>query len=265
MMEASCHESNSFVTLTYSDGAIVTSAAGVSTLVAKHATDWLKRFRKKVEPLRVRYYLVGEYGDATQRPHYHVAMFGYPACRWGNTQHRERCCDVCDTIRSTWGLGHIVSGDLNLASAAYIAGYISKKITSRSGASDREPVFARMSLRPGIGYGALWDVASAVMESRYVEQSGDVPAGIRYGANTILPMGRYLRRGLRVLVGNEAAAPESTIEAAKADMRPLYEAAWAPNGFVKGPTFKELYLAVTKPQADQVIHRAKMRRKHEAL
>ena len=67
MLEAMCHGDNAFVTLTYEDD-------NVRSLVPKDPQDWLKRIRKAVEPLRLRYYLVGEYGDISERPHYHVAL-----------------------------------------------------------------------------------------------------------------------------------------------------------------------------------------------
>ena len=37
----------------------------------------MKRLRKKLHPLKIRFFHCGEYGDKTRRPHYHALIFGY--------------------------------------------------------------------------------------------------------------------------------------------------------------------------------------------
>lgn len=76
----------SFVTLTYSDAnlpQVVNQQTGEThgTLVKKHFQDWLKRFRqsywrKDHKKANFKYYLCGEYGPRTFRPHAHVIFFG---------------------------------------------------------------------------------------------------------------------------------------------------------------------------------------------
>lgn len=44
----------------------------------KDCQNFLKRFRKSIEPHRIRYFLVSEYGDEIGRPHYHLLLFNYP-------------------------------------------------------------------------------------------------------------------------------------------------------------------------------------------
>lgn len=268
MLEALQYEHNAFVTLTYSDEAIpIGASSGVATLRPRDAQLWIKRFREKIAPLKVRYYLTGEYGDATERPHYHAALFNYPVCRWGRSrysQRKTRCCDVCDTVADTWGLGHVLVGDLSLHSAAYVAGYVTKKLVVGNPAlGERFPAFARMSLRPGIGGDALWDVASTILAFD-LDQRGDVPAGLRH-ASRELPLGRYLRRRLRKLVGKDEAAPAATIDQAREALRPLWEvASGAPQGF-KGASFKSLYLDATETKYTQMKVRQKIWKPNETL
>lgn len=229
MLEAGLHADNAFVTLTYSDEALPRSRLGHPTLVTKHTQDFLKRFRKAADPIRIRYYLVGEYGDITQRPHYHLAVFGYPTCLWGRSryQHRESCCSSCDLIRAAWGHGLVDLGTLETNSAQYIAGYVTKKMTSSDDPRilDRQPEFARMSLRPGIGADMMDEVASTLMEFNLDTSQPDVPSALRHGSR-ILPLGRYLRRRLRTRIGLDANAPPETLQEVDNEVLPLRAAAY---------------------------------------
>lgn len=228
MLEAGQHGDNTFVTLTYSDDKLPASLS----LDPKHPQDWLKRLRSEISPVKIRYYLVGEYGDETHRPHYHAALFGFPNCLRGNTDHRRQtanyCCDPCCIIRDTWGFGHISLGTLETHSAQYIAGYVTKKMTHKDDPrlGGRHPEFARMSLRPGIGADALHEVADTLMKFNLDTSQDDVPSALRHGSRN-LPLGRYMRRRLRKLVGKEESAPESTIEQSQEEVQKLYEAARA--------------------------------------
>lgn len=95
-----------------------------------------------------------------------------------------------------------------MASANYIAGYVTKKMTSGSDERlrGRRPEFARMSLRPGIGANAMEAVALALMRSKLDQTIEDVPTQLRRGAE-LMRLGRYLRRKLREQIGRDPACP----------------------------------------------------------
>lgn len=228
MLEASLHSDNSFVTLTYDDEHLPSGGH----LVPKHTQDFLKRLRKSIEPVKVRYYLVGEYGDQSHRPHYHAALFGYPPCEHGLTSPNRRgdCCRVCDGLRRIWGLGNIYSGGVSYESANYIAGYVTKKLTAKGDPKldGKEPEFARQSNRPGIGAFFMDEVASTLLE-RNLDSLPDVPVTLRHG-NRIMPLGRYLTRRLRTRMGKEEAAPYGKYQAQMDEkMQRLFEEAISVN------------------------------------
>ena len=237
MLESMNHRLNSFLTLTYDPQNLPLllntadkSASALSTLEPKHLSDFLKRLRKAIEPLRIRYFAVGEYGDATERPHYHVALFGYGRCSNGYTQRSlasGRCCSFCDQIQSIWSLGTIFSGSLELHSAQYIAGYVTKKLTSKTDPKlkGRYPEFARMSLKPGIGYSMLHDVASTLLQYDLDAVLADIPAGLSHGKKT-MPYGRYLASKLRELIGRDGKAPQAILDKIEAELLPVREAAF---------------------------------------
>jgi hypothetical protein len=184
ILESMKHETNSFLTLTY-DNEHCPADGG---LRPEHTRDWLKRFRSAIAPAKVRYYLVGEYGDETWRPHYHAALFGV-----GRESE--------EIMQSTWGKGNVFLGDLTLHSAQYIVGYVVKKMNKPDDPrlDGLPPEFARMSLKPGIGASAMADVGRELTSKHgadLIAELGDVPNSLmREGKN--LPLGRYLRSKLR--------------------------------------------------------------------
>lgn len=229
MLETTLHTHNAFVTLTYSDQKLPKTSTNLATLEPKHLSDWLKRLRKAIEPSKIRYFAVGEYGDETHRPHYHIALFGYPNCARGNTRDARygACCAHCELISTTWGKGQVFLGDLSVNSAQYITGYVSKKLTDKTDITllGRHPEFARMSLKPGIGADFMHEVASTVLEFNIVELQGDVPSSLKHGSRN-LPLGNYLTRKLRKLVGQDEKAPQSTINKVKEALQPMRETAF---------------------------------------
>lgn len=210
MLEASLHQSNGFLTLTYDEQNI---PAG-NSLDPKHCQHWLKRFRAAGRGRQVRYYLVGEYGDESQRPHYHAALFGFGCL--GKIQRIEtgiRCyCEHCELVRSTWGYGNIDLDELNDTTAAYIGGYVLKKMTSKDDPrlKGRHPEFSRSSRRPGLARDAVPVIAEA-LKSEYGHlafQHGDVPPALYHGTSKA-PLGRYLKTKLREELGLEKINPET--------------------------------------------------------
>ena len=198
ILESLTHENNSFVTLTYDDENLPENGS----LKPDDYQKFIKRLRRKL-PQRIRFYLVGEYGDRTWRPHYHFALFGASCPNADIFGHSVKGCEchLCTSIRTAWGKGNIDTGTLNKDSAQYISGYVTKKMTKPDDPrlQGRHPEFARMSNRPGIGADAMLVVADALNskfgDSMLTEQ-GDVPISLKHGKRS-LPLGRYLRNKLR--------------------------------------------------------------------
>lgn len=233
MLESQLHKDNAFVTLTYSNKHLPRVSLYDATLDPKHVQDWLKRIRKAYTLSPLRYYLVGEYGDDTQRPHYHVALFGFPSCRHAQTQYRNgsvRCCVQCHLVADTWGKGNVFLGTLETHSAQYVSGYVTKKMTqkddprlqSHSLLNPLHPEFARMSLRPGIGANAMHDVASTLMQFNLDTSQDDVPSALRHGSRT-LPLSRYLRKKLRTYIGKDEKAPTNLVNEIQEELRAVRE------------------------------------------
>lgn len=216
MLEATQHEYNSFVTLTYSDDNLPFGG----NLEKVHAQRWLKRLRKSLGGVRVRYYLVGEYGDRSWRPHYHVALFGFRPCLRGvSFEDGSKCCEACSRVYNTWGMGKIECRPLEDWAAEYIAGYVTKKMTNSRDPrlEGRTPEFATMSLKPGLGLDAMHDLADVTLTHAVTHRDGDVPVTLRHGPHD-LPLGRYLRQKLRIMNGGDGKAPANALLVIQARM-----------------------------------------------
>lgn len=224
MLEAAQYEDNAFVTLTYADDSLPPGG----NLDPSHPRDWMKRLRSRVAPSRFRFFLVGEYGDESKRPHYHAALFGFPTCINGDTRLGciKRPCHWCDLVRETWGKGNILLGKLEDDSAGYVAGYVTKKmnVAGDPRLEGRHPEFGRMSLRPGIGHSALWEIADALLKYELDLSMADVPEALQHGMKK-LPLGRYLRSNLRKMIGKHHGAPQEVYDKMAAELLPLRLAA----------------------------------------
>lgn len=247
MLEASLHKDNAFLTLTYSDQTLPLTCENLPSLDPKDLSDWFKRFRRAIAPLKIRYFAVGEYGGETQRPHYHAIIFGYPSCRYGRSRysHRENCCYYCDLVRDTWSKGQVDLGTVETASAQYVCGYITKKLTAYGDPKlhGRYPEFARMSRQNGgLGLAVMHEVASTLLQFD-LEKEPDVPSSLRHGSRE-LPLGNYLTRKLRTLVGKDEKAPQSTIDKIQEELHPMRETA-----FNNSRSFKQEVINETEQQA----------------
>lgn len=150
MHESQMHEENSFVTLTYDPEHLPEDGS----INVRTPQLWLKRLRKYG---KISYFLCGEYGSDTLRPHYHCAVFGQsfrqdqvelPASRKGNPQWTN------PLLAETWGKGRATAMSLTFESAQYVAKYITAKHLGPSAPSHyqgRTPEFAIMSRNPAVG------------------------------------------------------------------------------------------------------------------
>jgi len=162
MHESQMHDMNSFLTLTYSNEHLPEDYS-----VSKETMqDFMKRLRHELDPLRVRFFLCGEYGDENLRPHYHVLLFGYSFL--GDRVHYKTGANgekyyTSAQLSKVWPFGRCDFSDVNYKSAAYVAGYVRKKITGEKAPSHYlrvhpkghivqvQPEFALQSRNPGLG------------------------------------------------------------------------------------------------------------------
>lgn len=160
--EARCYEDNSYVTLTYDKDHL----PAFGTLVYDDFQRFMRRVRKYFQGIRVRFYMAGEYGEKSGRPHFHAILFGvcFPDREFLSVSGSGARLYKSATLSSLWPLGFSSVGDVTFESAAYVARYVMKKITGPSAAEHYKrvdlstgevvqlvPEFNRMSLKPGIG------------------------------------------------------------------------------------------------------------------
>lgn len=147
--EAKLHDQNCFLTLTYSPENLPPSGS----LQKDHIQKFFKRFRKKIAPLKLRYFYCGEYGEKLQRPHYHAIIFGYDFPDKKLLRRGQHPLYTSEILSQLWPFGLSSIGSVTFESAAYVARYVTKKVTGDKAADhygDRVPEYVDMSRRPGI-------------------------------------------------------------------------------------------------------------------
>lgn len=189
--EASMHSSNWFLTLTYDPEHLPADGS----LDHRHFQLFAKRLRKKAGSFR--FFMCGEYGDRFGRPHYHALLFGLSLPdRVCIAQRSGFNVYTSAVLADAWSMGSHEVGPFTAKSAAYVAGYVTKKLGD-SKALERvdpetgeihtlKPMYGRMSLRPAIG--ATW-------VSSFGTEVFNNDAVIREGRTRSIP--RYYRTKLK--------------------------------------------------------------------
>lgn len=160
--EASLHEDNAFLTLTYASEFLPDDYS----VNVRDIQLFTKRLRKSIEPGKMRFYACGEYGDKDQRPHYHMIAFGYwpdDAQQFFRTK-RGDIVYISEKLTEIWGQGHVSVGRVTTQSAGYVARYAVKKMGGDRAIDHYtrvhpetgqvvvvRPEFSVMSTKPGIG------------------------------------------------------------------------------------------------------------------
>lgn len=126
MHEAQMHDENCFILLTYNKENLPKD----KSLHKEDFQKFMKRLRKKHHERKIRFFHCGEYGEKMERPHYHACIFGldfHDKIKYidnqGNTRYRS------EELEKIWGKGFVGVGTLTFESAAYVARYITKKVT----------------------------------------------------------------------------------------------------------------------------------------
>lgn len=183
LLELEYHDSAYFVTLTYDDYHVPISyypdpetgeAQPSLTLCKRDVQLFMKRLRDRFRDQEIRFFMCGEYGPNTFRPHYHLILFGLSlpdlqyvgdirGHRYYSSQLLERCWSRKGVMQNLFGeecvtplakIGNVTIEDVTWETCAYTARYITKKLTGPAAKfySDFniEPPFVNMSRRPGI-------------------------------------------------------------------------------------------------------------------
>jgi len=126
--ESQLHETCTFITLTYDEKHLPKN----KSLNKKHFQKFMKRLRRAAPGIPIRYYHCGEYGDKFLRPHYHAILFGVDFL--DKTLHKKINgfpCYKSEALTQIWGKGFCAIADVTFESAAYVARYVTKKITGK--------------------------------------------------------------------------------------------------------------------------------------
>ena len=186
-----------FITLTYDDdhvpGMIVktgeimrkvqyTWKAGeerptsVQTLMYPDIQKFIKRLRKAYRG-KLRYFVAGEYGEQTARPHYHMILYGW---RPEDLKHlyksRPNGYYTSDWLANLWGMGQIQIAQAVPETYRYVAGYVTKKMYEIDGKKanayyelGQTKPFAYMSLKPGLGDQYYQDHKDEIWRQGYIQ------------------------------------------------------------------------------------------------
>lgn len=162
MHEASRSADNVFVTLTYDDEHLPASGS----LIKRDFQLFMKRVRRRFSGLSIRYFHCGEYGDVSNRPHYHAIIFGldFPDKVLLKESAAGGRIFISEVLSSLWSHGFCTLGDVTFESCAYVARYVLKKRTGKFADKHYErvvdetgeivqvlPEYTTMSLKPAIG------------------------------------------------------------------------------------------------------------------
>lgn len=124
-----------FVTLTYNDEHLrYKEVDGVlyPVLVKRDCQLFFKRLRKVLfgsHKGNLKYFLSGEVGEKTLRPHYHAIIYNLPLpdLRFYKVVGRT-VYYISDWLSNVWGLGYVVIGKVNEKTVSYTCSYTMKKV-----------------------------------------------------------------------------------------------------------------------------------------
>lgn len=119
LKERENHNFAYFITLTYDD-------KNYQDLNKKDIQLFLKRYRKNFN-IKLKYYIVGEYGESTNRAHYHAIFFQDKPIK--DLKFYANNLYISKLFSDTWKKGHcLISKQVNERSIKYTIAYTLKKL-----------------------------------------------------------------------------------------------------------------------------------------
>lgn len=171
--ETKNHYEQYFVTLTYDTKYVpITTGSHPMSLNKYDIQTFLKRVRKHHPSRTVKYFAVGEYGGKTNRPHYHIIIFGATK----------------ESIAKSWDKGQIHFGhDTSPAAIGYLVKYMLKPSKIPTNKNDRrQPEFQLSSKGIGLSY-----LSKEIIKYHQSDLSNSVLT--IEGTNKVISMPRYYK------------------------------------------------------------------------
>lgn len=153
------------LTLTYDDEHLPEDR----TLRHSDVQKFFKDVRNRRGSGSVRYFMCGEYGGVTHRPHYHILLFGEDfSDRYQEVTSDGQRLSQSYELDEIWFRGRATIDDLNFQTARYVAGYVNKPAHTQGNFTGPlaeslvvatgevrveaiAPEYRTMSKRPGLG------------------------------------------------------------------------------------------------------------------
>ena len=141
--ETKYHKENYFITLTYDNAHLPKNHSLDKNRIQTFFKSLKKALSRKFKDIKIKYYCVGEYGEGKGEreylnPHYHFIGFNVPLSLVGLTdifpdgrRHYSASGDLlkyCEFLSHLWPEGFVTIQDVTFGSAAYVAGYVHKKL-----------------------------------------------------------------------------------------------------------------------------------------
>lgn len=160
--ESQLHDDSSFITLTYAPEYL----PDFGSLVKEHFQLFMKRFRKAIEPIKIKFFMCGEYGEQGERPHYHALIFGYGFPDRKFFQEKKGVSlYTSELLSKLWPYGFSTCGNVSMESASYVSRYCLKKVQAKEDVEEMDadnysgqlPEYVNMSRGGRSGKGLAYD------------------------------------------------------------------------------------------------------------
>ena len=171
-----------FITLTYANEHLPPNFS----LCKKDVQDWMKRLRKRIydklcKNRKIKYFIAGEYGSQTNRPHYHAVIYNL-----STYEYFTKIDELTFLIQSgnetlyksdLWEYGHITIG-YNTSSEVlrYVAKYINKKTYGKIRDRDKRTSPFHLSSQ-GLGLAEAFKKEKELKEDLFIRK-GDMKLSI---------------------------------------------------------------------------------------
>jgi len=185
--EAQMHENNSFITLTYAPEKLTSPK-----LQYEDFQLFMKKLRDKHtfnDKTKIGYFVTGEYGETTKRPHWHACVFNFRPndLQYFRSNERGDKIYTSQTLTDTWSHGHVEIGQITLESAGYCARYAAKKLVHGKDQDHEYHPISKKSSKNAIGKRFVETYWSDIFNSGFVI----TPQGDK------LPIPRYYEKWLQ--------------------------------------------------------------------